>query len=159
MKSMADSEAGTFALVRNPTLTLAPCPCSQACDHLLPCSGKTVLEYYQVRGFKTLRKVNVTRGDQPPAGATLVRCSTPQSRAESRGGPLHCNPYPPPSRYTPPAPSAHVAAFAPGATLKQPALVAKQHDRMDQTGCSADEAAAYVKGAATLPRSQPQPLP
>ena len=59
--------------------------------------------------------------------------------------------YPPPSRYTPPAPSAHVAAFAPGATLKQPALVAKQHDRMDQTGCSADEAAHYVKGAATLP--------
>ena len=39
----------------------------------------------------------------------------------------------------------------PGVTLKQPALVAKQHDRMDQTGCSADEAAAYVKGAATLP--------
>ena len=79
---MADSEAGTFALLRNPTLTLAPCPCSQACDHPLPlpCSGKSVLEYYKMPGFKTLRKVNVTRGEQPPAGATLVRRSTPRSR-------------------------------------------------------------------------------
>ena len=89
-----------------------------------------------------------------PTRTLTLRCTLPYSYLINIRQPqydLQPQPYPPPFRYTPPSPSAHVAAFVPGATLGQPALVAKQRDRVDKTGCSAEDAAFWVKGAATLP--------